>query len=69
MQRNIQNFGGDPSKVTIFGESAGAISCSILCASPAQFVNELKEQITAIVNQVLADNSNRRVTLMPDLNR
>jgi DNA topoisomerase-3 len=33
---------------------------------PAQFVNELKEQITAIVNQVLADNSNRRVTLMED---
>ena len=33
---------------------------------PAQFVNELKEQITAIVNQVLADNSNRRVTLMSD---
>jgi len=29
----------------------------------AQFINELKEQITAIVNQVLADNSNRRVTV------
>ena len=33
---------------------------------PAQFVNELKEQITAIVNQVLSDNSNRRVTIVEE---
>ena len=29
-----------------------------------QFIQELKEQITQIVSEVLADNSNRRVTLM-----
>ena len=34
VQRNIKNFGGDPAKVTIFGESAGAMSCHVLCASP-----------------------------------
>jgi len=31
-----------------------------------QFINELKEQITTIVNDVLADNSNRHVTIMTD---
>ncbi|MBQ4022990.1 MAG: DNA topoisomerase III [Prevotella sp.] len=33
---------------------------------PSLFINELKEQITAIVHQVLSDNSNRRVTVTTD---
>ncbi|XP_078603170.1 carboxylesterase 3-like [Branchiostoma floridae x Branchiostoma japonicum] len=34
VQGNIRNFGGDPDKVTIFGESGGAWAVSLLVMSP-----------------------------------
>lgn len=35
VQRNITSFGGDPARVTIFGESAGGVSACALMSAPS----------------------------------
>jgi len=34
VQKNINKFGGDPTKVTLFGESAGSASVGLHLLSP-----------------------------------
>jgi len=36
VKRNIARFGGDPSNVTIFGESSGALDVGVLMTSPSR---------------------------------
>lgn len=41
IQRNIRNFGGDPNRVTIFGESSGAASVLFLALSDTTHGNQI----------------------------
>ncbi|MCF0177754.1 MAG: carboxylesterase family protein, partial [Bacteroidales bacterium] len=49
VKRNIAGFGGDPDNITLFGESAGSISSSILA---------LLDDVNHIFNKVLLQSGN-----------
>ncbi|XP_063054691.1 cocaine esterase-like [Engraulis encrasicolus] len=57
VQENIQSFGGDPSSVTIFGESAGGVSVSLQVLSPLSaglFHRAIAESGTAAMDLLTA---------------
>uniref|UniRef100_A0A3B4GAE4 Carboxylic ester hydrolase n=1 Tax=Pundamilia nyererei TaxID=303518 RepID=A0A3B4GAE4_9CICH len=59
IQQHIHNFGGDPGLVTIFGESAGGVSVSLLLLSPLSdglFHRAIAESGTAAMNVFVAND-------------
>ncbi|KAJ6005510.1 hypothetical protein N7451_003454, partial [Penicillium sp. IBT 35674x] len=82
VQRNIRDFGGDPDRVTIFGQSAGAGSVRALLASPksrgkfagAVMLSNLggiAEEMEVVGNDILSEtnctNANSRIDCLREL--
>ncbi len=53
VKRNIENFGGNPDEITLWGQSSGASSVGIHMTSPlsAHLFNKVKETLLGISNR------------------
>ena len=62
---NIANFGGDPDRITIMGQSAGAELCSLLCLSPK--AKGLFSQAVILSGNLMAKNDFATLEEMEEL--
>lgn len=67
VQDNIQSFGGDPSRVTLFGESAGGMSAHYLMLSPMSkglFHRAIAQSGTAVLPVLWNDDARQHAATL-----
>uniref|UniRef100_H2RY36 Carboxylic ester hydrolase n=1 Tax=Takifugu rubripes TaxID=31033 RepID=H2RY36_TAKRU len=70
VQEHIHNFGGDPDLVTIFGESAGGVSVSLLLLSPLSeglFHRAIAESGTAALQLLFQDDPQHALQMVANI--